>query len=72
MEIGHYLFMLFAQTRIKDFYRGVACIVSYKQIRALNIKINGMEKHLEICAWLDYKRDLQLLSTTRTWTVAQA
>lgn len=71
MEIGHYLFMLFAQTCIKDFYQGVACIVRYKQIRALNIKINGTEKHLEICVWLDYKGDLQLLSTMCARTVAQ-
>ena len=72
MEIGHYLFMLFAQTRRKDFYRGVACVVLYKQIRAFNIKINGTEKHLEICVQLDYKKDLQILSTTCAWTLAQA
>lgn len=70
MEIGHYLFMLFAQTCIKDFYREVACIVRYKQIRALSIKINGTEKHLEICVQLDCKKDSRLLSTTCTWTVA--
>lgn len=74
MQYGneHYLFTLFAQTRIEDFYQGVARIVLYKQIKAFNIKINGMEKHLEICARLDYKKELQLLSTTHTWTVAQA
>lgn len=56
----------------RRFLSGVAFIVLYKQIRALNIKINGMEKHLEICARLDYKKELQFLSATHTWTVAQA
>lgn len=44
----------------------MARILRYKQIRALNIKINGMEEHLEICARLGYKKDWQLLSTTCT------
>lgn len=74
MEISHYLFMLFAQTCIKHFFigagGGMACILRYKQIRALNIKINGMEEHLEICARLGYKKDWQILSTTRTCTLA--
>lgn len=58
MEIGHYLFILFAQRCIKDFYRGVARIVRCKQIRALDMKINGMEKHLEMCAQYNYKKNL--------------
>lgn len=70
MEIIHYLFMLFAQTRIKDFYWGAARSVRYKQISAL--KINGTEKHLEIFTQFDYRKDSQLLSTTRAGMVARA